>query len=340
MTGGDMEDNFSPIQEIPKTEIIDQLNESIYRMGALRAALELQLWEKVSSGEDTAENLAAQEEWDLTGCRLLMDAMVELGLLKRQDDHYLLLPVSDYYLLPGKQTYQGSLLLNEYHWEGDGKLAEAIKSGKRPLNYDATKPDMVGIWRAAYSRSWVFPESFLEANEELWKSVGVQSRDGLRILDIACGPAPRSIALARKHPGVQLTWLDWEGVLETAMQVAARLNISDQITLLAGDLWSTNVQTSAYDVGFLGNVTHFFSPKENTRIFTIVFKALAPGGIIVVNSAVRREQEGTVWNALWLYGATVSGGAYDFDEYKGMLEKAGFINVVDINRGPIKAVKP
>jgi SAM-dependent methyltransferase len=335
-----MDAKASDSQGIPKTELLDQVNEWIYRIGALRAAIELGLWEKLASGEDTAEKISIQEGWDLTGSRLMLDAMVELSLVNRQGDHYSLVPVSAYYLIPEKPTYQGSLLLNEYHWEGDGKLAEAIRSGKRPLNYDATKPDTVGIWKAAYSRSWVYPESFLQAANELWTSVGIQARDGMRILDIACGPAPRSIALAYKHPGVKLMWLDWEGVLEIAMQVATRLNITKQISLLSGDLWSTNIKSNAFDLGFLGNVTHFFSPQENTRIFAKVFKALAPAGIIVVNSGVRREQQGSVWNALWLYGATASGGAYDFDEYKSMLENAGFVDIEDINQGPIRAVKP
>ena len=70
-----------------------------------------------------------------------------------------------------------------------------------------------------------------------------------------------------------------------------------------------------------------------------MYSALAPGGSIVVNSDVRRES-GWASAALWLYAATASGGAYDFNEYKTMLENAGFTNVQDFNQGPIKAVKP
>jgi SAM-dependent methyltransferase len=338
--GGDVKTITNPTQEIPAVDLIDHLNEWIYRMSGLRAALELELWEKVASGEDTAEKIAAQEGWDLIGSRLILNAMVDLGLLDIQVDHYALVPISKYYLMPGKPTYQGGVLLHEYHWEGDGKLAQAIRSGKRPVQYDATKSDKVDLWKAVYSRSWEYPETLLKSAGELWKSIGIQARDGLRILDIACGPAPRSMALAYKQPGVKLTWLDWQGVLEIAMQVASRLNISDQVSLLPGDLWSTSLENSAYDLGFLGNVTHFFSPQENTRIFSKVFTALVPGGIIVVNSAARRESEGSVWNALWLYGATATGGAYDFNEYKSMLEDADFKDVVDINQGPIMGVKP
>ena len=157
---------------------------------------------------------------------------------------------------------------------------------------------------------------------------------------MACGPAPISLALARKHPRVQLTWLDWEGVLQTALKVAGGLGIAEQVSLMPGDLWAVDLGNSAYDIAYLGNVTHFFSPEENTRLFRKVYTALAPGSRIVVNSIVRRESEWSASAALWLYAATASGGAYDFAKYKSMLENAGFTYIEDFNRGPIMAGKP
>ena len=93
-------------------------------------------------------------------------------------------------------------------------------------------------------------------------------------------------------------------------------------------------------MSYLGDVTHFFSLEENIRLFHKVYIALAPEGVIVVNSVARREIEEKVWDGLWLYVATASGGLYDFAEYKVMLTNAGFVDVLDINLGPIRAVKP
>jgi SAM-dependent methyltransferase len=327
-------------QEIPKSETIDQAIEWIYSIGALRAALELKLWEKVASGEDSAEKMAEREGWDQAGTRVLLDAICALKLLSREGDRYSLVPESDYYLIPGKSTYKGSIVESEFNWATKSDLAEAIRNGKRPLMYDATASSVIGLWIADYSRRWVYPECYFEIDEKLWQSLGIQARDGLRVLDLACGPAPRSMALARQHPGVRLTWLDWEGVLQTALKVAAGLGIAEQVSLLPGDLWAADLGSNAFDVAYLGNVTHFFSQQENTRLFRKVQAALAPGGQIVVNSDARRESHGSAWAGLWLYAATASGGAYDFAEYKGMLESAGFTSVDDINQGPIKATKP
>ncbi|OGN91637.1 MAG: hypothetical protein A2Y88_14230 [Chloroflexi bacterium RBG_13_48_10] len=72
---------------------------------------------------------------------------------------------------------------------------------------------------------------------------------------------------------------------------------------------------------------------------TKVYEALSPGEVIVVNSVARRESEEATWAGLWLYAATTSVGAYDFTEYKTMLENAGFDKIDDINVGPIRAKK-
>jgi hypothetical protein len=133
--------------------------------------------------------------------------------------------------------------------------------------------------------------------------------------------------------------VDWEGVLQTAIKVAGELGIIRQVTLLPGDLWTADYGTGSFDVAYLGNVTHFFGSEENIRLFRKVQSALASGGVIVVNSAARREIEAEVWDGLWLYVATASGGLYDFREYEAMLESAGFANVQDIKQGPIRAEK-
>lgn len=63
------------------------------------------------------------------GTRVLLDAMCTFKLLSKEGNSYSLVPESDYYLIPGKPTYQGNVLQNEYHWEGNGRLADAIPKG-------------------------------------------------------------------------------------------------------------------------------------------------------------------------------------------------------------------
>jgi cyclopropane fatty-acyl-phospholipid synthase-like methyltransferase len=232
------------------------------------------------------------------------------------------------------------MIQNELGWEGFGQLAEAIRSGKRPVHYDDTQGNMVGLWISACSASWAYPERFRAVSDQLWQSLGISAREGLRVLDLACGPAPRSMALACQHPGVRLTWLDWEAILQTASKTAAGLGIAGQINLLPGDLRDADLGSGRFDVAYLGNVTHFFNAEEKSRLFRRVHDSLVQGGNIVVHSAVRREGEGAALDALWLYATTAPGGAHDFSAYRTILEDAGFSQVMEIELGPIRAVKP
>jgi len=223
--------------------------------------------------------------------------------------------------------------------KSSGQSAEAIRTGKRPIHYSATTDKVTDLWIGIYAGSWAAPEGFLERSDALWQALGIQAHDGLRILDVACGPAPKSLALARHHPGVHVTLLDWERVLQTACEVAAVLEIEKQVTTLAGDLWSVDYGSNQFDVVFLGYITHFFSPEENIRLFRKVYDALVSGGAVVVNSW-RHENQDPSCPELWFYAVSAGGAAYDFLEYKGMLERAGYRDIEDINKQPIKATKP
>jgi hypothetical protein len=273
---------------------------------------------------------------------MLLDDLCSLKLLSKEGDRYRLVPEAEHYLLPDKPTYKGRGFLTYFGWEGNGRLAEAIRTGKRPISYNAATTESIDTWIGAYSRSWAAPETYLKDCAAMWHALGIHGRDGLRILDLACGPAPKSLALALGNPGVRITLVDWERILKVSRKVAADLGVDNQVTSLSGDLTRVAYGRSQYDVAFLGDVTHFFSPQENTRIFRKVYDALVNGGILVVN-ATRGEYLGPTEHGLWYY-AVSAGGAYNFDEYKDMLEHAGFTNIVDTNIvdlkiQPIKAAK-
>jgi len=323
-------------------EILRQLNAHIGEVPILRAALELEVWAKVAAGEDSVDRLSAAEHWDPLGTRMLLDDLCSLKLLAKEGDEYRLVPEAEHYLLPDKPTYKGRSLLAHFGWEGNGRLAEAIRTGKRPINYSATTTEAIDIWIGAYSRSWAAPETYLKDCEAMWQALGIHGHDGLRVLDLACGPAPKSLALALASPGVRVTLIDWERILKVSRKVAADLGVDNQVTSFSGDLTRVAYGRNRYDVAFLGDVTHFFSPEQNTRIFRKAYDALVDGGILVVN-ATRGEYLDPTEHGLWYY-AISAGGAYNFQEYKDMLERARFTdivdtNIVDLKIQPIKATK-
>jgi 2-polyprenyl-3-methyl-5-hydroxy-6-metoxy-1,4-benzoquinol methylase len=170
----------------------------------------------------------------------------------------------------------------------------------------------------------------------------IHGHDGLRILDLACGPTPKSLAVALANPGVRVTLLDWGRILQVARKVIADLGVDSQVTSLSGDLARVAYGRNQYDVAFLGDVTHFLSPAQNIRIFRKTYDALVDGGTLVIN-AIRGEYLDPTEHGLWFY-AVSAGAAYNFQEYEDMLGRARFTDIVDIKTAdskvqPIKATK-
>jgi hypothetical protein len=269
---------------------------------------------------------------------MLLDDLTALKLLAKEGNRYRLVREAEFYLLPDKPTYMGRYLQSDFGWEGNGHLAEAIRTGKRPIGYGATTTEAIDTWVGVYSRSWAAPETYLARCDAMWQELGIQALDGLHVLDVACGPAPKSLSLARAHPGVRVTLLDWEQILTIANRVAARIGVRSQVTPLPGDLWTVPYGSNQYDVIYLGSITHFFSPEQNTRLFRRAHEALVQGGTLVVN-AIRREYPDPMGPGLWFYAVSEGGAPYEFQEYKDMLERAGYSDIVDVSTQPIRATK-
>ena len=324
--------------QLPPPEILDEIDAHMYKTAIFRAAIELQVWAKVAAGFNTADRMAAQEHWDPIGTRLLLDDLCGLRLLSREGTEYRLVPESEWYLLPDKPTYMGAYLQADFGWEGNGQLANAIRAGQRPIGYSATSPETASTWIGIYAGSLGAPDAYLSRCDQMWKEAGVEPRQGLWVLDVACGPAPRSLALARAHPGVRVTLIDWEGVLDNAIELASKLGVAAQLDCFAGDMWGTPFGSQRFDIVHLGSITHFLSPEENTRLFTKAYESLVEGGALVIN-AVRREYPSAMAPGLWFYATSKGGAPYDFAEYSEMLREAGFEEIIDVAAQPIKAIK-
>jgi C-methyltransferase len=320
-------------------KIIDQMDEYIYKTYIFRAALQLKIWDKVAKGWDTAEKIVANEKWDLPGTQMLLDDLCSLKLLMQRNHRFHLVKEAACYLISDGPAYQGNYLLNEFHWEGEGQLAQTIRTGKRPIHYNASNEDMSAVWTEMYSLSLANIDAFLQNNTQLWGKLKIQLDRDLQVLDVACGPAPRTLALARQNPGIQITLLDWEKILRIAFNFAHTLGVDKQVILKKGDLWTTDFGSNRFNLIYLGNITHFFNIDENIKLFKKAFAALVPSGIIVIN-ALRHEYPLPLDPKLRYYAMSKGGAAYDFAQYRNMLEQTGFINVEDIAKQPIRGVKP
>lgn len=329
--------------------VLTNIGYASWKAAILEAALRLGVWDRIQAGKRTAKALSQSEHWDLTGIRRLLNALCALRLLTKDGELYYLVPIAELYLLPGEPTYMGDLLMSGIAWEGHGKLADAVRTGKRPLVSAWNDTRFATRWARAHAPEKVMLERSIEEAESMWELLGIQARDRLHVLDIACGYGIKGLALARRHPGTSITLIDWLPVLEVAEEIAQDLAVKNQVTLLPGDVRFVDFGQNKFNVAFLGHIVHYFGPVDVVSLLKKVHISLLPGGSIVLNEVIvdegRFKREKPLLSAIWLFCVTADGDIYTFSELEGLLKQAGFASIRQVGKirgeseGCIRALK-
>lgn len=338
--------NNDSSNEAPSPRPLGELVYTSFKIYALVAGLKLGVWASVASGRDTAKSVAKDLGCDAIGIQRLLDALCAMGLMGKQDSLYCLTPIAEYYLVPGSPTYRGDSLLHELAWEGHGQLADAIRSGKRPLAADWASDESMLTWAGLASPRLAAPMRNLEVVDEAWEEMGVVPREGLQVLDVACGAAIWSLGLARHDPSIQVTLHDLPDVLAVAMRLAEEMALGAQVAALPGSLDAVDFGREQYDVILMGHILHFFGTEEVLALLERAYAALKPGGVLAVNEAIpdeaRCELEYPLVAALWLYASCAEGDVFTYSELTALLSQAGFDNFVAVGEGDVyvRARKP
>jgi len=332
-----------PAPDVLIDMLLGNVSDPLLKLPILRAAVELQVWAQIAAGHRTTDEISAAVGADPGGMRRLLDALTVMELLCKEGTVYRLPEWGEHYLLPGRPAYLGDFVLEWLAWEGHGQLAEAIRSGEHPINPDVTRAQAVGHFVPFYAVRALAPRRSIQRYDGYWESLQVEPREGLELLELACGAGIAALALAQRHPGVRVVLQDWPAMLEIALEVAGKLGVEGQVTTLAGDLFSLDYGEERFDIARLGFVTYFFGPDDLMKLFHRLFTALVPGGILVLDAPLSDdghcENEEAVLDGPWLYAISAEGDVYSFPDYKGFLEQAGFASVIQVDEGLVKAVR-
>ena len=320
------------VDDVPNRDILEDISFGLSRAAVLKAALELEIFTRIAEGHRTVPALARLGGMTERGTRLLLDALVFIGMLIKQRNEYGLAPTAEVFLVKGKPSYFGDATLGDFAWDTRGQLSKTIRTGKaiQPTAFtDAFEPIWAGI-AASVLVDW---QKQAENAGALWDKLGITSENakGLRVLDVACGAGVLSFALAKRHPSVRVTAIDRAMVLPYTKQVAEAMGVTAQVTTIVGDALNLEVRAGAFDLVLFGNVTGYASPEQNVGMFRKAYEALAKEGRIVIAAPSADEDHkgpGEVPMAgIEMLLFSLDGEVYTLAEYRGMLEAVGFSEV-------------
>lgn len=307
----------------PNPDLVGDLFWGIFKPQWIRLALTLDIFTPLAESLSSAEHVAQACQCDAFAVKALLDYFCAVHILEQRGDLYALTPTAETFLLRGREAYAGDMILDYTSPALFESILDSIRTGKpHSLNENFVQD----AWLESYS-AWRIPKSL-----EMWKAAGVTTDRPLRILDIACGCAIKSFALAQTSPNVHVTCLDSPEVLEVASHLAGRMAVSAQAAFLPADLFTANLGADSFDAVLVGQITHYLTADQNKNLFQRIFTALKSNGTLVIDCPMSTDtpSESASFHTLFLW-ANGGGTAHSFETYKSWLEEIGFRSVTQLS---------
>jgi ubiquinone/menaquinone biosynthesis C-methylase UbiE len=153
-------------------------------------------------------------------------------------------------------------------------------------------------------------------------------RKGWKVLDLACGSGIYGYTILQRDPLATVTDLDLENVLKIAHKVAEDMGVVDRVTYQARDIVTSDYGYNTFNIAIISHILQGFDPDTIKVILDKVYKALVPGGTLVIHEFVPDEERISksfpLLFAVYMFLVTPGGGTYTFSEFSHWLKEVGF----------------
>jgi SAM-dependent methyltransferase len=312
----------------PNPGLIFETLTAFQRTGALRAAIELDVFAAIGEGPGDVESLARRCAASERGIRILCDYLTIIGLLAKEDGRYRHTPTSALFLDPRSPACMASIsrfvgnpaMSEPAMWH----LADIVRSGRTSLSGQGSVEPENPVWVE-------FAHSMAPMMAPMAAPLGQIALEGLagpvRVLDIAAGHGLFGIEVAKQHPQAHIVAVDWAAVLEVARSNAQKAGVGDRYETLPGSAFEVDFG-EPYDIVLLTNFLHHFDRATCVGLLKKVRAALKPGGRAAALEFVPNEDRvsppAAASFSMVMLTTTASGDAYTFRELEGMYREAGY----------------
>jgi ubiquinone/menaquinone biosynthesis C-methylase UbiE len=169
-----------------------------------------------------------------------------------------------------------------------------------------------------------------------------------KLLDVGGASGSYTQAFLETYPDMKATLFDLPPVIKIAQTFLTDTYLIDRITFAAGDFYKDELP-KGHDLALLSAVIHQNSPEQNTELYRKIYRALQPGGRLVIRDHIMNPDHtqpiSGAFFAVNMLVVTHEGRTYSFEEIKASLESAGFtkINLIQPDEqmnGLIEGFKP
>ena len=287
----------------------------------LATALDLDVFTLMGHRFWTPKALAKALHADERGVEILLRNMETAGLLKKRGTSYAVEKLSRTCLNRKSPDYQGAWLnllrSQREHWS---HLTNAVRTGKPIEQNGPNDPE----YRRSFT--WAMHQRSLNAAKQVAAQLDLGNAETL--LDVGGGPGTYALEFLRKHSGLRAGIWDRTAALEVAREIAGPLRHGKRLSYYPGDLFESPVP-GQFDVIWMSNVLHIFSPAENTKLFRKLKRALNAGGRLLIQDTFLMNKPGfdvaeTNLFAVTMLLYTPTGNTYRAHDVQQWLKTCGF----------------
>jgi SAM-dependent methyltransferase len=303
---------------------IRELASSFQKSRILLSGFELDIFTNIDEAGITSNQIADNLHLDKHGCERLLNALVSLGFLRKQNDLFFNTEESFTFLSKKSPGYLGGLMHSNHLWNTWSNLTRVVRTGV------SANPSEIN----ERGEDWLSP--FINAMHDRAKTQAPQQLANIdltgikSILDIGGGSGAYSMEFVSKKPEIEAIVFDLPNVVPITKKFIDKEGFSDKIKTHAGD-YTTDDLPEGFDFVFLSAIIHSNSLEINQNLIKKCYYSLNKNGRIVIQDWIMNNDRtyptaGAVFAINMLVG-TEAGDCFTEHEVEEMLNNAGFKNI-------------
>lgn len=316
----------------PNPNRVYEVLNAYQQTGALKAAIELDVFTAIGQGLDTVPALAKRCRATERGIRILCDYLTIFGFLTKESNRYALTLDSATFLdrrsTAAQAASSGFLALPETV-SAFMHLTETIRTGRPALSGgEGSVSQENSIW-VDFARSMA--PLTTPAAEDVAAALHAKAGAKWKVLDIAAGHGLYGITVAKHNPNAEIFAQDWDKVLDVAEENARAAGVANRWHRLPGSAFQIEFGTG-FDIVLITQFLHHFDPPAITNVLRKIRKSVTPNATVLTMDWVPNPDRISPARAasfgMMMLGMTVGGDVYTLAEYEDMFRNAGFSSTV------------
>ena len=298
----------------------------------LLTAYELDVFTFIGTKSYPSETISEALNLDHNAAERLLNALVALGLLEKNNRNFSNSGDSYRFLSKDSPAYIGGLMHSNHLWNTWSHLTEVVKSGTVAHREDIN--DRGNEWLEAFINA-MHDRGKKQAPDQVAK---IDLQNVGSVLDVGGGSGCFSMEFIKRKAGLNAAVFDLPNVVPISKRIIEREGFSGRIEHYSGD-YTVDELPVGFDLVFLSAIIHSNSSETNQELVKKCFNSLNANGKIVIqdwimNEAKTEPVQGAIFSINMLVGVE-GGDCYSENEVSKWMKNAGFTDIskVELEEG-------